>query len=108
MQVQSPVDGAGRGSRPPRSFGSLHSNKSPDVRASSLTAGLIGLVIVAALYLGREVLVPIALAVLLSFVLAPPVRLLQGWRVPRVVAVLMVGLVAFSLIFSMGAVMVAR
>jgi predicted PurR-regulated permease PerM len=35
---------------------------------------------VAALYFGREVLVPIALALLLSFVLAPLVRRLQSWR----------------------------
>ena len=40
-------------------------------RTSALTPVVIGVVIVAALYLGREVLVPIALALLLSFVLAP-------------------------------------
>ena len=35
---------------------------------------------IAALYLTREILVPMALAVLLSFVLAPLVRTLQRWR----------------------------
>jgi predicted PurR-regulated permease PerM len=44
-------------------------------------------IIVAALYFARELLVPIALAVLLSFVLAPLVKLLQPARVPRPVAV---------------------
>jgi predicted PurR-regulated permease PerM len=39
---------------------------------------IVGVVVVAVLYLTREILVPIALAVLLSFVLAPLVRLLQG------------------------------
>ena len=38
---------------------------------------------VAALYLTREILVPMALAVLLGFVLAPLVRLLQRWHLPR-------------------------
>ena len=50
---------------------------------STLKTVLIGVVVITALYLGREVLVPIALAVLLSFVLAPLVRVLQGWRFPR-------------------------
>jgi hypothetical protein len=48
--------------------------------------------IVAALYFGREVLVPIALALLLSFVLAPLVRRLQSWRFPRIVAVSIVAI----------------
>ena len=49
---------------------------------------------------------PIALAVLMSFVLAPLVRLLQGWRVPRSLAVVVVAVVAFSAIFSLGGLMV--
>ena len=77
-------------------------------RTSALTPVVIGVVIVAALYLGREVLVPIALALLLSFVLAPLVRQLERWRFPRILAVLIVGLFAFSTIFGLGAVMVAQ
>jgi predicted PurR-regulated permease PerM len=44
--------------------------------ASALTTVLLAVIVVTALYFGREVLVPIALAVLMSFVLAPLVRLL--------------------------------
>ena len=51
--------------------------------SGGLTTVLLAVVVVAALYFGREVLVPVALAVLLSFVLAPLVRLLQRWYVPR-------------------------
>src|SRR5277367_2212955 len=69
---------------------------------------LVGIVVVAALYFGREVLVPIALAVLLSFILSPFVRLLQRWYLPRVVAVAVVGLVAFSGIFGLGTLMVSQ
>ena len=75
---------------------------------STLKTVLIGVVVVAALYLGREVLVPIALAILLTFVLAPLVRLLQGWYFPRIIAVTVVGLFAFAAIFGLGALMVSQ
>jgi predicted PurR-regulated permease PerM len=75
---------------------------------SALTTMLFTVVIVSALYFGREVLVPIALALLLSFALAPLVRFLQGWRVPRMFAVIIVVLVAFAAIFSLGALMVSQ
>jgi predicted PurR-regulated permease PerM len=60
---------------------------------------IVGVVIVAVLYFTREILVPIALAVLLSFVLAPLVRLLQRLRVPRSLAV--VGAVTAALAVSL-------
>ncbi|MGZ8993168.1 MAG: AI-2E family transporter, partial [Burkholderiaceae bacterium] len=45
------------------------------------------------LYFGRDVLVPLALSVLLSFLLAPGVRWLERRRFPRVLATtVMVGL----------------
>ena len=44
---------------------------------------IVGAVIVATLYFAREILVPIALAVLLSFVLAPLAKLFQRVRLPR-------------------------
>jgi predicted PurR-regulated permease PerM len=75
---------------------------------STLTVILITVVVIAALYFGREVLVPIALAVLLTFVLAPLVRFLQGWYFPRIVAVMIVGLLAFAVIFGLGALMVSQ
>jgi len=60
---------------------------------------IVGVIVVAALYFAREILVPIALAVLLSFVLAPLVRLLQRLRVPRSLAV--IGAVATALVASL-------
>ena len=60
------------------------------VPGSALTTVLLAVVVVVSLYFGREVLVPIALAVLMSFVLAPPVRRLQAWYVPRILAVILV------------------
>ena len=57
--------------KPWRQFG-------PVTPGSTLVTVLLAVVVVSALYFGREVLVPIALAILLSFVLAPLVRLLQA------------------------------
>src|SRR6201995_5293806 len=63
---------------------------------------ILAVIIVAVLYMGREVFVPVALAVLLSFVLAPPVNLLQSVRVPRAIAVIGAVLAAFAIIFALG------
>jgi predicted PurR-regulated permease PerM len=81
---------------------------STPVQSASLTSLLFVLVIVGCVYIGREVLVPIALAVLLSFALAPPVELLQRWRVPRAVAVIGVVLFAFAGVFSLGGLMISQ
>jgi predicted PurR-regulated permease PerM len=50
---------------------------SSTVPGASLTTLLFAVVIVACVYIGREVLVPMTLAILMSFVLAPPVDFLQ-------------------------------
>jgi len=56
-----------------------------------LTVGLV----VAFLYLARDLIVPIALAILLSFLLAPAVRGLRRWHIGRVTAVSLTVLMAF-------------
>jgi predicted PurR-regulated permease PerM len=68
----------------------------------------VAALIIAALYFGREIFVPVALSVLLSFVLAPFVMRLHSWRVPRTASVLVVVLVGFSIIFSLGGLMVSQ
>lgn len=55
----------------------------------TFTNFIVVAIVVTALYFIREILVPIALAVLLSFVLAPVVKFLQRWRLPRSVAVIL-------------------
>src|SRR6516162_1889409 len=70
--------------------------------SSALNTMLIGVIIVAAMYFAREVLMPVALAGILSFMLAPPVRMLQRFHVPRPLAVVIVALLAFALIFALG------
>ncbi len=62
----------------------------------------VGVVVVAALFFAREVLIPITLAILLSFVLAPLVRLLRRFRLPRVLAVILSVVAALATILVLG------
>jgi predicted PurR-regulated permease PerM len=57
---------------------------------SQLLAIALAVVVVSGLYLAKTVILPFALAFLLSFMLAPLVRALERIRFPRVIAVLVV------------------
>ena len=70
--------------------------------ASVLLAVVVTAVIVAGLYFAREIFVPLALAMLLSFALAPPVRWLRHLHIPRLPAVIAVVTLAFMFIFAFG------
>jgi predicted PurR-regulated permease PerM len=52
----------------------------------------------AGLYLARDLLIPIALAIFLAFLLAPLVRRIQGWGLRRGLAVFVLVALTFSLI----------
>jgi predicted PurR-regulated permease PerM len=77
-------------------------------RGTTLINMGVAALIIAGLYFGREIFVPVALAVLLSFVLAPFVSRLQSLRFPRVAAVLAVVILGFAIIFSLGGLMVSQ
>ena len=77
-------------------------------RGATLINLAVAALIIAALYIGREIFVPLALAVLLSFVLAPFVGRMQSWRIPRTISVLVVVFIGFSIIFSLGGLMVSQ
>jgi predicted PurR-regulated permease PerM len=66
-------------------------------RGTTLINMAVAALIIAGLYFGREVFVPVALAVLLSFVLVPFVSRLQSLRLPRVAAVLTVVIIGFAI-----------
>ena len=74
----------------------------------AVALAILGVIIVTALYVGREIFVPVALAILLSFVLASPVGLLQRLRVPRGIAVVGVVLLAFIIIFALGSLIASQ
>jgi predicted PurR-regulated permease PerM len=73
-----------------------------DARTATLQGLLIGAIVIAGLYFGREVLLPLAVAILLSFVLTPPLLLLRRIKLPRVVAVSVVVAAAFAIILALG------
>ena len=77
-------------------------------RGTALINMAVAALIIAALYFGREIFVPVALAVLLSFVLAPFVIRLHSWRIPRTASVLIVVFFGFAIIFSLGGLMVSQ
>src|ERR1700730_9631340 len=61
--------------------------------------------VVAILYVGREIFIPIAIAILVSFVLSPPIHLLRRGDFGRVPSVLTVVLAALIIAFSVSAVL---
>jgi predicted PurR-regulated permease PerM len=63
----------------------------------------VGVIVIAALYFAREVFVPLALAILLSFALAPLVALLRRWHFGAVLSVIAAVLFSFLVIFGVGA-----
>jgi len=64
---------------------------------------LLGLILaVAVLYFARDILIPVAFAVLLAFLLSPIVKRLEGWRIPRTAAAILVLLVACAMLAVVG------
>ena len=75
---------------------------------SAVATAILAVIIVSMLYFGRDIFVPVALAILLSFVLAPLVGILQRIHVPRGLAVVSVVILAFALIFAMGSLLATQ
>ena len=73
-----------------------------------MMAVLVTATVVAILYFAREVFVPITLAILLSFLLAPAVRWLRRLRVGRITAVTLTVMVAVMAIAGFAAVVVGE
>ncbi|MFI4886325.1 MAG: AI-2E family transporter [Steroidobacterales bacterium] len=70
--------------------------------STTLTAIVAGVVIVLALYFGRVVLIPVTLAMLLSFLLTPLVELLRRLWLGRIVSVLLAVVLALCIIIALG------
>ncbi|PAT43976.1 AI-2E family transporter [Vandammella animalimorsus] len=73
----------------------------PGLRAATVL--VIGAVVICALYFGRELLIPLALAILLGFLLDPLVRRLKRWGLPRMVAIVLVVAVVLGGLGGLGA-----
>jgi predicted PurR-regulated permease PerM len=73
------------------------------IAASAKLIIFIGLVTI--LYFGRPVFVPLAVAILLAFILAPLVRVLRRWHLGRIPSIVTVVFIAFLTIFGLGMVL---
>src|ERR1700739_1998682 len=74
------------------------------VRAHAAATAIVAAAVIRALYFGRDVLVPIAFAVLLSFVLAPLVNALRRLHLGQVVPVFLSVFLAFAILVGLGGV----
>ncbi len=74
-------------------------DRTPRLRATPL---LVLVVATAALYLAREVLIPLALAILFGFLLAPAARRFEGLRLGRVASTLIVVTLFVGLLGTIG------
>jgi predicted PurR-regulated permease PerM len=75
----------------------------PEYGRTTMNALVIFLAVCAILYFGQPILIPVLLAVLLSFIMAPAVRFLQKWRLPKSFAILSVVIVTFAILFGIAA-----
>ncbi len=88
--------------------------QSPTLRSSGTTQQatypklLVVVATVTALYFGRDIFLPLAVALLLTFALAPVVGWLRKLRIPRPIAVVSVVVAAFASIFLFGAVVASQ
>ncbi len=69
-----------------------------------LEKSIIAVIIIGALYFGSELFVPLAISVLLAFALSPIVQFMRRRWVPHSLAVVITVLLAFVIIFFIGAV----
>ncbi|MBF9235210.1 AI-2E family transporter [Microvirga alba] len=69
---------------------------------NGLTTLAVGIVVLVALYIGQEVFLPIVLAILLAFLLAPFVELMRKWHFGRIPSVIIAVLFALGIIAALG------
>src|SRR5215211_6593382 len=82
---------------------------SPPQQASARFVTLSGVaVVVAALYFAREVCIPLALGILLSFLLAPLALRLRHWGLGRIGSVIAAVSLAFGIVAFLGWLTVAQ
>ena len=74
-----------------------------EVAIARSTTVLAVLAVIATMYFAKAVFLPLALAILLTFLLAPAVRLLRSWGMPKPPAVILVVVFAFTVIVGIGA-----
>ena len=85
-----------------RNTGMIRGRRDPLSRLQPFLQILILAFAIFCLGIAQDVFIPIAMAMLLTFVLAPLVERLQRWRLPRVAAVVVTVAFAFSVLGGLG------
>lgn len=80
----------------------------PGSMVSIASAAIVATLVIVVLYVGRDILIPMALALLLSFVLSPLVSRAKKLGVPRTPAVVGVVLLLFVALFGLSALMAGQ
>ncbi len=78
----------------------------PPASPTAMVAVLV--VVVGALYLGRDILIPLALSILLSFMLAPIVIRLRRWGLGRIPSVIAVVVLLFVALLGLGSIVASQ
>ena len=87
---------------------SIYTPVSVDASKSQFPQVVVAIAVVAALYFAREIFVPLAMALLLTFALSPLVTRLYRSGVPKSVAVISVVITAFLVIFIFVSIVVSQ
>jgi predicted PurR-regulated permease PerM len=64
--------------------------------------GLFAFALLVTAYVAKEIILPIVAAFVLKLLLQPAIRFLEGWRMPRILAALLVIVVVFGTIVGLG------
>lgn len=97
------TEGPPAAKRPPAgSDADLSASQAKGVARIAVPPAVTFLVVIIVLYLGKDILLPLAIALLLTFALAPIVSLLRRMAVPRILAVIITVVIAFSVIGMLG------
>lgn len=92
--------------RPARQVAHLKPSESASLHG--LVSLAIGVTVVAGLYVGRDVLIPITLAILLSVLVAPMVDLICRIKLGRIISVLVAVTISVSMVVLLGGVIAAQ
>ena len=87
-----------------KAFADVMTNSSPPSadRFATLVSVILILIVVTVLNVAKEIFIPLALALLFSFLLAPLVTRFERWRLPRIPAVLLAVALAFAILGGVG------
>ncbi len=102
----TPVPPPAAQSHKPQTSGTVVAAHTP--QRDMLTTLAVGVVVVTALYVGRDIILPLVLAAILAFVLTPIVNFLRRFRIPRAPAVILSVVFALTVLTTLAFLMTSQ